>query len=90
MRADLPVDELEAAPRIGDLLAQAGGKLGEQVAVFACGGFGVEVQLGDLAGKQRVPLGIQRGDVALRVLDLTRNAEKLSGSAFAARLRQPH
>ena len=47
--ADLAVDELEAAPGIGDLFAQAGGELGEEVAVFACGGFGVEVQLGDLA-----------------------------------------
>jgi hypothetical protein len=83
MGADLAVDELEAAPGICDLLAEAGGELGEEVAVFAGGGFGIEVQLGDFAGEQRVPLGIEGGDVALGVPDLARDAEKLGGGAFA-------
>jgi hypothetical protein len=83
MSFDLAVDELEAVPGVGDLLAKAGGQFGEEVAVFSGGGFGVEVQLGDLAGEQRVPLGIERGDVALGVLDLARDAQKLGGGAFA-------
>jgi hypothetical protein len=83
MGADLAVDELEAAPSIGDLLAEAGGELGEEVAVFTDGGFGIEVQLGDLAGEQGVLLSIEFGDVALGVLDLARDAEKLGGGAFA-------
>src|SRR5271168_702450 len=83
MRADLAVDEFEAALGIGDLLAEAGRELGEEVVVFAGGGFGVEVQLGDVAGEQRVPLGLDGGNVALGVEDLARDAEKLVGGAFA-------
>jgi hypothetical protein len=83
MRADLAIDKLEAAPGIGDLLAQVGGKLGKQVAVFACGSFGVVMQLSDLAGKQRVPFCIERSDITFSVLYLARDAEKLSSSAFA-------
>ena len=79
---------LEAAPGIGDLLAEARGELGEQVAVFAGGGFGVEVQLSDFAGEQRVPLGIEGGDVALGVLDLARDAEKLGGERLRRRWRR--
>ena len=81
--ADLAVDELEAALGIGDLLAQAGGEFGQQIAVFASGGFGVEVQLGEFAGEQGMPLGVEGGDVALGVLDLARDADELSGGAFA-------
>src|SRR5580692_8344178 len=80
--ADLAVDKLEAALGIGDLLAEAGGKLGEEIAVFAGGRFGVEVQLRDVPSEQRVPLSIEGGDVAFGVLDLARDAEKLGSSAF--------
>ncbi len=82
MGTDLAVDELEAALGIGDLFAQAVSELGEEVAMFACGGFGVEVQLGGFAGEQRVPLGIECGDIALGVLDLACDAEKLGGGSF--------
>src|ERR1700678_377798 len=82
--ADLTVDELEASPCVADLLAQAGGELGEEVAVFARGGFGVEMQLGDFAGEERVTLSFEGGDVALRVQDLARDAEKLGSDAFAS------
>jgi hypothetical protein len=80
---DLSVNELETIFCIGDLLAKAGGELGEEVAVFAGGGFGVEVQLGDFAGEQCVLLCIKGGDVALGVLDLAGDAEKFGGGAFA-------
>ncbi|WP_433983955.1 hypothetical protein RBB78_00660 [Tunturiibacter empetritectus] len=83
MRADLAVDKLEAAAGIGDLLAKAGGKLGEEIAVFGGDGFGGEVQLGEFAGEQRVPLGIERCDISLGVLDLARDAKKLGSGAFA-------
>jgi len=83
MGADLSVDELEAALGVGNVLAETGGELGEQVAVFAGGGFGVQVQLGDLAGEQRLPLGIEGGDVALGVLNLACDSEQLGGRAFA-------
>ncbi len=46
MGADLAVDELKAALCVCDLLAEVGGEFGEEIAVFAGGGFGVEVQLG--------------------------------------------
>jgi hypothetical protein len=49
MGVELAVYKLEAVFGIGDLLAEIGGELGEEVAVFAGGGFGVEVQLGYLA-----------------------------------------
>ena len=83
MRADLAIDQFEAPPSISDLLAEAGSKLGEHVAVFAGGCFSIKVQLGDLSCEQRAALGIERGDIALGVLDLARNAEKLGSSAFA-------
>ena len=83
MRADLPVDQLEAPPSVGDLLTEAGGEFGEQVAVLAGGGLGVEMQLGDVAGQQRMPFGVERGDVAPGVTDLAADAEQLGGSAFA-------
>jgi hypothetical protein len=51
MGGDLAVDELEAALGVGDLLAEAGGEFGEEVAVFAGCGLGVEAQLGDFAGE---------------------------------------
>jgi hypothetical protein len=79
---DLAVDELEAVSGVGDLLADSGCQLGKKVAVFEGGGFGVAVQLGDFAGEQRVPLSFKRGDVALGVQDLTRDAEELSGDTF--------
>jgi hypothetical protein len=83
MCADLAVYELEAAPGIGNLLAEVRGELGKKVAVFASGSFGVAMQLANLAAEQRVPLRIEGGDVALGVLDLARDAKKLSDSAFA-------
>src|SRR2546429_8803617 len=64
--------------RIGDLLAEIGCKLGEEVAVLSRSGFGVEMKLGDLAGEQGVSLGLEVGDVALGVLNLARDAEKRS------------
>jgi len=39
--------------------------------------------LGDFPGEQRVPFGIEGGDVALGVLELARDAEKFSSGAFA-------
>jgi hypothetical protein len=50
MGGDLAVDELEAALGLGDLFADPGGDLGEKIAVFTGGGFGVEVQLTNFAG----------------------------------------
>jgi hypothetical protein len=46
---DLPINKLKAVPCIGNLLAKAGGKLREKIAVFACCGLGIEIQLGGLA-----------------------------------------
>jgi hypothetical protein len=83
MSFDLAIDELEAAPGVGDLFAKAGCQLGEKVAVFEGGGFGVLMQLGDLAGEQCVLLSIEPGDVPLGVTNLARNTEKLSGDALA-------
>lgn len=83
MRADLAVDKLEATPRVGNLLAKAGGEFREEVAVLAGRGFSVEVQLGDLSGEKRVPLRLERGDIALGVLDLARDAEKFRSGPFA-------
>ena len=83
MSFNLAIDELEAIPRIGDLLAKACGQLGKQVAVLAGGGFGVEMQLGNLAREQRVPLGIKFIHIALGVPDLACNAQKLGGRSFA-------
>ncbi len=83
MRADLPIDKLEAAPSVGDLLAKARGELGKEIAVFAGGGFGVEVQLGNLSCQQRAARGIERANITLGVLDLARDAKKLGSSAFA-------
>jgi hypothetical protein len=84
MGADLAINELEAILRIGDLLAEAAGEFGEEVAVFAGGGFGVEVELGDLTGEQRAPLAIEGSDVAFGVADLTHDAEELGGRAFTS------
>jgi hypothetical protein len=83
MGANLAVDEPEAALGIGDLLAEAGCELGEEVAMFAGSGFGVELQLADFAAEQRVPLDVEGGDIALGVLDLASDAEKLGSGAFA-------
>jgi hypothetical protein len=83
MSLNLAIDELEAVPRIGELFAKTGGQLGEQVTVFEGCGFSVQVQLGNLAGEQRVPLGIEFGHVTLGVPDLARNAQKLGGRALA-------
>jgi hypothetical protein len=84
MGSDLAVDQLEATLGINDLFAEAGGELGKEVAMFAGGGFSVEVQLGNLAGEQHVPLGLKGNDVALCVLNLARDAQKLGGSVFAS------
>ncbi len=83
MSLDLAVDELEAVAGIGDPFPKAGSQFGEQVPMFESGGFGVLVQLGDLAGKQCVPFGIEFGDVALGVTDLPRDSQKLGGYALA-------
>lgn len=83
MRPDLAVNELESAPGLCNLLAKTGGELGEQVAMLACSGLGVNVQLGNLAGEQRAPLCIERCDVAFCVLDLARDAMQLSRGAFS-------
>jgi hypothetical protein len=83
MSGDLAVDEFEAALGIGDLIAEAGGKLSEQVTMLAGCGFSIKVQLSYLASEQCVALGIERGNVALRVLDLAGDAEKLGGFVFA-------
>jgi hypothetical protein len=84
MRTDLPVDKLKSPPRIGDLLAQAAGKLGQHVAMPPPSSLGVAVQLGDLARKQRMPLGIKRSNVTLGVLYLPRDPEKFRSSSFAS------
>ena len=83
MRADLAIDQLEAAPSLGDLLTEAGSELGEQVAMFPSGCFSVEVQLGDLSCKHCAALGIKRSNIALGVLYLARDAKKLGSSPFA-------
>jgi hypothetical protein len=83
MRTYLAVDKLEPPSSIGDLLTQAGGKLSQHVPVFASRSFGIPVQLCDLAREQRMPLSIQRGNVALSMLNLARDAKKLGSSAFA-------
>jgi hypothetical protein len=82
MRADLAVDKLEAAPCFCNLLSQVAGKLSQKIAVRAGGSFGVEAQLCNFPSEQRVPLGIERGDIAFGMLNLSRNAEKLGCSAF--------
>jgi hypothetical protein len=84
MSVDLAVDEFEAALGIGDLLAEVGAELSEKVSVFASGGLRVEVQLGEFAGEQRIPLGVEGDDIALGMLDLARDAEKLNASAFSS------
>ncbi len=82
MRTDLAVDKLKAPPRIGDLLTQAGRKLGQQIAMFTSSGFGIPVQLSNLAGHQRMPFGIKRGNVALSMLYLPRDPQQLGSSAL--------
>ena len=52
MGRDLAIDELETGLGFGDLLTEAGGQFGEQIAMFEGGGFGVEMQLGDITGEQ--------------------------------------
>ncbi len=49
---------------------------------FEGGGFNILEQLGDLTGEQRVPLSVEYGDVALGVLELARDAQKLCGAVF--------
>ena len=49
MGADLAVDEVEAMLGVGDLLVERLGELGEEVAIFVCGGFGIALQLADFA-----------------------------------------
>jgi hypothetical protein len=83
MSLDLAVDELEAVPGVGDSLAKAGCQLGKKVTVLEGGGFGVQVQLGDLARKQCMPLRIESSHVALGVPALARNTQKLSGGSLA-------
>lgn len=83
MGADLPIDEVETAFGIGDLLAQADGELGEEIAVIACGGLGIAVQLADFAGEQGVALGVESGDVALGMTDLARNPVEFGGGVLA-------
>jgi hypothetical protein len=51
MGVDLAVDELKATPCVGDLFAEAGCQLGEQVAVFAGGGLRFEMQLSEFAAE---------------------------------------
>jgi hypothetical protein len=82
MRTDLPVDLFEAALSVSDLLAETGSKFREEVAVFSSSGFGVKIQLGNFAGEQSVPLGIEVSNVALGMLNLACYAEKLCGVAF--------
>lgn len=83
MRSNLAIDQFEAPPSIGDLLTQVRSKLGQQIAMFAGRSLRVHVQLEEFAGKQRLPLRIERGDVALGMLNLPRDAQKLCGRAFA-------
>src|ERR1700722_7705051 len=95
MSADLAVDKLEAEPGIGDLLAEAGNEFGEEVAVFAGSGLGVEVQLGDLSSEQRrsargVSERVRRCGCAVRGQPLRRRGtvgRSLQRGACAARHR---
>jgi hypothetical protein len=66
-----------------NLPAEARGEFREDVAVFAGGSLGVEVELGDLTGEQRVPLGIEGRDVAFGVVDLADDSKKFGGRAFS-------
>lgn len=83
MRGDLAVDEVEAALGVGDLSVQASGELGEEIAVLAGGGFGVEEEGGDLAREQDVALGGEGGDVALGMCELAGEAKQFGLGAFA-------
>jgi hypothetical protein len=80
---DLSVYEVEAVLGFGDLGAEVGGQLGEEVAVFEAGGFGVEVEVGDFAGEERGAFGVEGGDVAVGVTELAGEAEELGGRTFA-------
>jgi hypothetical protein len=82
MGTNLSVDELKAALGFGDLLAEVDGELGEQIAVFKRCGLGFKMQLCDLASKQSMSLSFEVGNIALRVLNLTRDTEKLSRGSF--------
>jgi hypothetical protein len=84
MRTYLAVDKLEPPPRIGNLLAQVGGKLGQQVAMFPSSSLRIAMQLGNVAGHQRAPLRIKRSDIALGMPYLSRDAQKLSSRAFTS------
>ena len=83
MSLNLAVDELESAAGIRYLLAKAGCKFGEQVAMFERGGFGIQMQLAGLTGDQNAPLCIEYGDVPLCMPDLAPNAQKLGRSVLA-------
>ena len=74
MRADLPVDKLEAPLRIGNLFAEAGRKLGQKIAVFERRGLRIEMQLGNLTGEQSLPFRIERRNIPLGVPYLPRDA----------------
>ena len=54
--------------------------------MFERSGFCVQMKLAGLTGEENPPLGIECSDVAFRMPDLARNAQKLGGSVLA---RQP-
>jgi hypothetical protein len=83
MRIDLAIDKFQAPLSIGHLGTDTSREFAEQVAMFARGSFGILEELCDFTGEQRVPLGIEYRDVALRVLNLARDAQKLRGTRFA-------
>jgi Na+-transporting NADH:ubiquinone oxidoreductase subunit NqrA len=83
MGGDLAVNEFEAAGGFGDLITKAGGELGEEIAMFECGGFGVLAELADIAGEQGLLLTVEGGEVAVSVKELTVDAEELGGCTFA-------
>jgi hypothetical protein len=83
LSVDLPVDELETVTGVGDLLAQGGGELGEQIAVLAGSGFGIEMQLRYFAREQGTALRIEIRNIALGVSDLPGDAEQFRCRSFA-------
>src|SRR5580698_234765 len=82
MRPDLAVDQLEPPPRILNLLAQTRSELRHKVAVLPRSSFGIEMQLINLAVNEHMPFHIERSNIALRMLHLPRDAEKLSTSTL--------
>ena len=76
------MDQLKSTPRISNLVLQAAGEFCEKVAVLACGGLGVTIELSEVVGQQRMLLGIKQSDVSQGMPYLARQADDLGCVAF--------